>query len=586
MSKLTFKRIALVLVTALSFGALSSVNASASTDETITLTASASTVELNESITVTVDVTGVAASASESLNVTVRKVGGAAFTATTLIPLTTDSSNVGGLGTLDAASATAFGYTEINAATTADQFTATTTGAYFRAKWTLRLSKASTAGTAIYSVSLRSGIRDASDAEVVEKVATVSVTVNPEDTTGTAGKSLVYLNKDTTPSNTPIRGNGLGYFSSDSSLTVNAGVADDPKTVGYMFVEPRNASDTRTASNGSAVTASVTLNVSGPGLLSISASGTKAKSVIATRTDTVVVWSDGTSGTMTVTGYVGGVALTQAAKTMTFVGIADTFIATLETSTIITGSNAAGAISFIAKDAAGNAINGTNTQYRTGGYPSGFFLVGADTTVVGKGATAVDRGAGSTAWYTQCSTYNTVASRWECTVPVTDSGTATVYIADSYTVGTALKKSQAITITVSGPVYRSTVSFDKTAYTVGEAALLTVTAKDYGSRNVIDQTGLAAFTGMYWVGSKPTFTVDSSSRAAGGNFTDLLEYLKGSAAGTTGGTVNSFVNGVDTAMVYMPTLGGTYSLYGITAGATAATEILKFTVSDPVQDAQ
>jgi len=33
------------------------------------------------------------------------------------------------------------------------------------------------------------------------------------------------------------------------------------------------------------------------------------------------------------------------------------------------------------------------------------------------------------------------------------------------------------------------------------------------------------------------------------------------AAGTTGGTVNSFVQGVDTAMVYMPSIAGTYTLY-------------------------
>ena len=434
MSRITFKRLALALVASLSFSVLATGPSNATQDEALTVTASATTVELNESITATVDISFISDSAAESLNVTVVKTGDAAFTATTLIPLTTDSANVGGLGTLDAASARAFGYTEIDAATSQDQFTATASGAATRAKWTLRLSKATTAGTASYTVSLRSGTSGA-----VEKAASFSVTVTAADTTGTAAKTLVYLNKDTTASNTPIRNNGLGYLAADSTLVVNAGTVADPQTVGYMFVEPRNASDTRTSTAGTVVTASVILNVTGPGLLSIGSGGTKAKSVTATRTDTVVVWSDGTAGTGTITGSVSTTFLTQAAKTITFVGFADTFIPTVETKTVTRGSTAAGVITFDAKDSGGNLINGTNTQYRTG-HPSGFFVVVADTKVVGGTTmTSADRGAGSTAVYSACS-YVTVRAKWVCDLPITDSGVATtIYIADSYTATSATK---------------------------------------------------------------------------------------------------------------------------------------------------
>ena len=173
-------------------------------------------------------------------------------------------------------------------------------------------------------------------------------------------------------------------------------------------------------------------------------------------------------------------------KTVTFVGVADTFIATVESTTVIAGSTAVGAVTFVAKDANGNAITGTNTQYRTG-YPAGFFLIAPDTKVVGGTTwTSVDRGAGSTAVYGSCS-YNTTRAKWVCDVPVTDSGVATsLYIADSYTVTSALKESQAFSITVAGTGYTGTAAFDKATYNIGEKAILTVTSKDSGGRNVVD----------------------------------------------------------------------------------------------------
>ncbi|NDA80699.1 MAG: hypothetical protein EBX92_06160, partial [Actinobacteria bacterium] len=353
--------------------------------------------------------------------------------------------------------------------------------------------------------------------------------------------------------------------------------------VGLIYAEPRNAADTRTATSGSAVDATVNLVVSGAGLLAnASAPTTVGKSINVARGETVNVIADGTAGTMTITGYIGGVALTQAAKTITFVGYADTFIPTVESSTIITGSTGTGAITFVVKDSAGSALGSSLVQTRPNGYPSatsGYWLVVADTKVVG--GTAVNA-VSSTAAYTQCA-YNATRAKYVCNVPVVDSGTATVYIADSLTVGTALKTSQALTITVAGPAYKGTVKFDKTSYNVGEAATLTLTSKDYGDRDAINGT-TSPFSGLYWVGqalSTTAFTKNGSSNASGGTFTDIAGYIDGS--GTDKAT---YVNGVDTALVYMPTTAGTFTLFGKTAGAATASQILTFTVTDPVQDAQ
>ena len=577
MSRITFKRLALALVASLSFSVLATGPSNAAQDEALTVTPSATTVELNESITATVDLSFVADSNTESLTVVVVKSGGAAaFTATALIPLAADSANVGAHGALVSG---AFGYTEVTEAvlgSSGDNFTATTAGALTRVKWTLRLSKASTAGTANYAVSLRSG---STLPGTIEKSASFSVTVTAADTTGTAAKTLVYLNQGTTASNVAIRNNGLGYLASDSTLVVNAGTAASPQAVGYIFTEPRNASDTRTSTAGTQVTADVVLNVSGPGLLSDDAGTTKAKSITASANETITVYSDGTAGVGTITGSIGGVFLTQAAKTITFVGIADSFVATVESKTVVAGSTAAGAITFVAKDSAGNAITSTNTQYRTG-TPGAFYIVVADTTVVGGTTwTSVNRGAGSTAVYGTC-TYSATRALWVCDVPVTDSGVATsIYIADSTTASSAIKTSQVMTLTVAGTGYSGTAAFDKATYNTGERALLTVTSKDSGGRNVADGDSSPWAATVRWTTNQATFVASTGSDSTGGTFTNILSFLNSTDA-------NTFVNGVDTAVVFMPTVAGTYTLVAKNqAGAGTEETILTFTVIDPAASA-
>jgi len=124
----------------------------------------------------------------------------------------------------------------------------------------------------------------------------------------------------------------------DSALVVSSGsttgAAITPVKYGAIWVDFRNAADTNVAgTNVNTVTGSLVLNVSGPGLLSKpnreGGEGTRAKSVTLTLGETALVWSDGTAGTMTITGYMSGTtALTQAAKTVTFYGPAITLTAT------------------------------------------------------------------------------------------------------------------------------------------------------------------------------------------------------------------------------------------------------------------
>ena len=585
--KTSFKRIALALVVALGFGVLSVSPSTAVADEVLTVgTPSATTVELGESVTVSIDLSFISESAGESRTVAMTQTG-TGFTATTLIPLATDSANVANhSNALTPSNATNYGYSEV-VATAGDSIVATAGITYTRAKWTLRLSNAATAGTYTYVVSSRNGAGSAAatNTGTIGKSATFTITVTAANTTGSAAKTLMYLNQSVGAANAPVRNNGLGYLAADSSLTVSAGTAATPIAVGYMFVEPRNSSDTRTSTSQTAVTASVVLTVSGPGLLGLirtavgTAAATKAKSVTldSTSGDTVTVYSDGTAGTMTITSSIGGVNLTQAAKTVTFVGFADTFTPTVETKTVLRGSTAAGVITFVAKDSAGNAINGTDTQYRTG-HPSGFFVVVADTKVVGGTTmTSADRGAGSTAVYSACS-YVTVRAKWVCDLPITDSGVATtIYIADSYTATSATKKSEALTLTVVGTGAIGTISLGGTSFNSGTKATFTITSKDGDGRNVVDGAS-TPFSGLRWESLAPTFGAATGSDDDGGALSsgNLEGYLSSASAST-------FVNGVDTVVVYMPTQAGTYVLKGVTGVSTPNPEqtLLTFTVVNP-----
>jgi len=151
---------------------------------------------------------------------------------------------------------------------------------------------------------------------------------------------------------------------------------------------------------------------------------------------------------------------------------------------------------------------------------------------------------------------------------VMDSGTATITIGDSYTVASSTITSAALTVSAAGAAFTGTLVADKASYTAGEKAVITVTSKDRGGR--ANANGAAApFSNLKWDNLNPSF-------GANGDTTDLITSL---ATGT-------FVNGVDTYVVYMPTVAGTYVLKGMTSGETVtASAVLTFSVVDPTKDA-
>jgi len=551
-TKTTFKRIALVAVAALGLGVLSVAPSSAApVGEVLTLSATTASVSVGETATTTATVEYTTGVAGDTVSVVVQGSGAVANssagagTGIRVTALKNDSVNAT-LSTTDSAVITTRGDTVSVSNSSA--------GIYVKAKFQIDVRAVSNAGTWTYS------IYTTNVGGAVTKTASFTVTVAAKDTTPTVGNTKAWLNAYYAPGSTPT------LLRADSTIVVASGATAatiaTPVAVGTYWVDPRNASDTNIVT-GTDVADSITVVISGPGLLSTANSTTKVKSLALKYNETATIWSDGTAGTGTLTSYVGTSAvstakLTQAAKTITFNGAATTFTATLESSTVRavaaeTATAARNFVSFVAKDSAGNAVKDAGLNIN-----GAFYAISSDTKVIS---------ADSLGAYSAC-TYSATYTKWICSMNVMDSGTATITIGDSYTVASSTITSAALTVSAAGAAFTGTLVADKASYTAGEKAVITVTSKDRGGR--ANANGAAApFSNLKWDNLNPSF-------GANGDTTDLITSL---ATGT-------FVNGVDTYVVYMPTVAGTYVLKGMTSGETVtASAVLTFSVVDPTKDA-
>jgi hypothetical protein len=630
MTKLTFKRLALVVVTALGLGVIASGPSSAvitASSDTLTVSATASTIAAGETASVTVTQSFIANLAGDSLTVVVENQSAPASGNGTVGIYVTDSSNA----TIRSnAQATGSSGAKLQQDFYAEAGKALTETANITAGGTTALSATyrvsfmapTVAGTYVFRIYHRNVIGATQTIAAAVATWTVTVTANASDAATTASK--FWLNAlaeyDATSRGATTTSNTYKGLEVDSALVVTAGAARAASAytaVGVIHPVMMNSSDTKISTRtGGRVLESMTVLIAGAGQLSVhsrytglatAATRAYSKQVTLAYDETAVVYSDGTVGAGTLTAYVGASsasakAVTQGTKTVTFTGRATTFTVSGYSTAIRAGSNvsyagasesataAAKAFRFLATDAAGNAV--TEATLNTDKGEGAFYAISSDTSVLAAGeagatyATSADRRSPALA----C-TYDATSSvkgYWYCSGRVFDSGTVTVTIVDSRDVtasGTnylttttgAVAKSTAFSITYAGAAHTGTAKLDKAAYNTAEKATLTLTCKDSAGRNVADGAN-ACWTNLNWVGTAPTFSVDSSVNAAGGTFTSLTDYL---TSLTTSGT--SYVLGSDTAMVYMPSnaYGITYKLMGRTAGATVDSEILSFTVSDP-----
>jgi hypothetical protein len=562
-TKTFFKRTALVVVTALSFGALASAPSYSdvpTATTSVALSASSGSVvsgDTSTAVTVTVQFTPTTASSgSDSVVVTVvapstgSPVSDAATSGSTL-RITTDSSNA----------TIAFPSTGTDSKTVI--ITPTTANGVTRAVLTYTVRSTTTAGVFGYTVQARKG----TDLSVLQS-ALYTLTVTSSDSSASPLKSNLYINK--------VLPSGSTYIMSDSALIVSAGQNADltlmtPSIVGYAMGNFRNAAGDSVVATNSSTNVNGTMVVkitSGPGWLSRYETATATQLVrqlSIVRGDSIVIWNDGSAGVGTITTYIDGTPLSDPADKVTFYGKAEKFVATANAVTAAGWNLTAGSdsvtsgtaiLTFVATDAAALAVPSAS-QNRN----SKFFLHSSDTTVV--------RGKQSaTLGYGECTAPATAADqaagKWSCDMFVIDSGTVTLTVTDSMTIASSLYKSNEVSVTVAGAAYKGTVAFAKTAVQTGENVLMTITCVDRAGRACGQPTTSAVgYSTLFNSGGTQTkqfiggATTGSSVSTGTATFTTVYDWAAGSV----------FMGGTETALVTMPLTTGDVVI-DLTTGGT------------------
>ena len=427
------------------------------------------------------------------------------------------------------------------------------------------------AGTYTYTI-YATGNGGASDV-ITGTSTTWTVTVTSPSTNAANGSAIVFISSDAVTASVN-RSNFLAYSSgTDSAIVVSKGTVATPVLVGYSLVNLKNeAGDTRVAvgSGFLAIQDSVTVTASGPGLISVDAGTTKAKSATMSTTnartgnyiyptETLTIWSDGTAGAMTITYSKGSKTL--ATKTVTFYGDPASVVANLsDTFTSLAGTVT---LSGQVKDSGANVLS-AGTVY----------IFSSDTAIAGSvPTTAVFGQTGH-----RCTTFTgtTAATyRLSCGITLTDTGVVTLTVGDSWTVAGSSWTSTGVELTITGnTVASATVAFDKATYAPGERAVITITTKDIAGRlNANGATGTlaAAFSSYTLTGSTSLPYRGTSTSSSDITYSTTLTPYKDS--------------GVETRVVTMPTIGAdvTYTIHvpGFGVGSTPTPVTATAKVVDP-----
>jgi len=337
----------------------------------------------------------------------------------------------------------------------------------------------------------------------------------------------------------------------------------------------------------------VTIKItSGPGML-LKGSSDFSRQVQISRGETVYLRNDGAAGKTTIQGYLSGLPITQSPISVDFYGKATKFVASanavtasgynlsfraLSHSDTVTSGN--DILSFIATDAMGLAVSSPSQNV------AGVFYVNtSDTKVVRSTSSATDNKATCTI---SSSASEASAGKYYCDMYVIDSGTVTLTVMDSETVAKSTYTSNAISVTIAGPAVAGTIGFAKLGTTCtpgltatgtfepGESVIMCLTAKDGLGRNA----GQTATTGKahdpfswsipngnvpqdkpFWIGGSSVSSTGAVTTGAT-TLTTVNEFLTSSS---------TFVDGVETVVVYMPTTSGDINIKGVTGSTAAAT---------------
>jgi trimeric autotransporter adhesin len=533
-TKTTFKRIALVTVAALGFGALSVVpsNAVASavdfsvsaatasqlTGETATATSVVATLSYQASQTtdsVTVTASLFSAKNPDGTNMTT----GVAQPNLDVNDTTTAQVYSGGVSTLVLKAAN--GGAAIANDTAANVVPTATGGVVVKLR--VFLNAPTKAGTYVVRLTptLASGSTAGSLQSAAAQTVTITVTAAPADDLVAASATSIISAGETNSATADV--------TVTSTRTPDATLAN---TVAAATIKVSLLNKSALAANES-----FTASLSGPGILGAAAPGTSnpvldeanptARILTVKNGDVVQVFPDGTSGVATITiASLLGVEL--AKETVTFFGAPATVVTTVKKAVIGVGT-ATDALEVVVKDSAGVSVSNLTK----------LSVVSSDTTKI---ANAYDQNIGS---------YSATTGSYLIQVTAAAAGAAklTVSTKASATATTGVDAASVDIRVGSSTPASVAVTLDKASYAPGEKATISISLKD--------ATGLDLAAGNY-----------ASIFAAGGI---AANYTLGGGSDTTTATyVNGYTAGAATYTVYMPVTEGDV-VFSWTTGSVAAT---------------
>jgi trimeric autotransporter adhesin len=547
-----FKRIALVAVAALGMGVLSSVpsqaafSGAAGSQLTLSTTAAAGTLAgaASDSTTAgTVSIAGLALGAasidSYSVTAVAKSRPAAATSQPTLNFLVVDTvGTTGGDPTLTGSTSVLAIATAAPTQLLADSRTtmvALSAGAgYLNVKYKFFQDSNSAqrkAGTYVYTVIVTpfsgaagQGIAQTIDVSVVTAAAaSASETVDP--TKSTAGMALGATTGATT----------------DAIITADATAS--PTAVGTLSVRTYNSSSV-------AVAESVTVSISGAGILKSGDVAGTSLVLNSSGSADISILPDGRAGIATIS--VKTTTVTFANKTVTFYAkAAKTITATVATPLLKVGTNA-GAVRSAAVDANGNLWAGTS--YIVASSAADALIAGSTTPV-------------------ECLPYVATDGYAKCPLTAIATGTAKFKIIDASTVALATATSNEVTVTVTAATLASVkIEFDKATYAPNERAMIYVTPLDAAGKAMQSAT----YTNLFTTGATGGISVNGALSYSGSTTTaDSLTAAHGFTTAEQNSSTSRSRAGSMQFTVYMPAAGGTVTLTA--TGGTALAESLRKT---------
>jgi len=535
-----FKRIALVAVAALGVGVLSAVPSQAvtsgvtitATNASVTLDSGSTTlVDMDSTTAATIEVRGLVSSNNDTLSVTFyeksRPVGsyGAnvamgvleTLTAATYVSEAAVGSALNEAERLSgAATESVVAGGQFNLSANNNSLTSGNLGAKFALF--LDSTTANIAGTYTYTIAVTAysfkGTGLGWDQTLATGEVSITVAANTADsTTPSAGFTVAYFGPSATPT---------------SNGTVNPALATASTTgAGFISVQLRNASNTADVAKDT-----ITVSISGPGLVYDSSSYGKSLTGYQTGTKDYSIVPDGNAGTSTITVTTARTGQTWTYSMIFYASTPKTLTAAVQHPMLKIGSNT-NAVAVTAVDANGNNYAGTLYIYASSA---------ADALIAGSETPA------SCSWTASVSAHL-------CSITGVTPGTAKFKVINKSTVALSTVTSNEVSVTVSNKTAATVkLAFDKATYAPNEKAKITVT--------VLDADGKVLPTGTYG----NLFTsggISSNASLTGDTLTAVSVTTAASASATTVGAGSAYAGTTANAMTYtvfMPSAGGTVTI--------------------------